>query len=450
MKEGKQKKKQKTLSVNELFNIEISKSERLRALLLIGLLALEAFLLIVIYLFYSEQYFALFNTRIALYAILIFTVIIIFYESFVHYFLRKRILLFIKRRYVFAYLNVFSEISLLSVLFIFILEYTHQTVILQSPATLTYFIFIVLSTLRLDAKLSVFTGILAAFEFIAVSIYYSSQFSNVPVDRFHPDLTGMQYLGQGVILIISGIAAGFVANLIKKKMIISWENVKEKNEIIDLFGQQISPQIATSILAKKDELSGTRKMVCVMFLDIRDFTSFVESHTPEEVVTYLNKLFHFMIDIVQMHNGVINQFLGDGFMATFGAPVASGNISQNAVMAARQIIEKVKSENETGNIPKTRIGIGLHYGQAVIGNIGSSLRKQYSITGSVVIIASRIEQLNKTYNAQLTISEQVFNQLEPEKRVVFTPLQPVMVKGYNQTLSIYILDEESMKNFNQN
>jgi len=450
MKEGKQKKKQKTLSVNELFNIEISKSERLRALLLIGLLALEAFLLIVIYLFYSEQYFALFNTRIALYAILIFTVIIIFYESFVHYFLRKRILLFIKRRYVFAYLNVFSEISLLSVLFIFILEYTHQTVILQSPATLTYFIFIVLSTLRLDAKLSVFTGILAAFEFIAVSIYYSSQFSNVPVDRFHPDLTGMQYLGQGVILIISGIAAGFVANLIKKKMIISWENVKEKNEIIDLFGQQISPQIATSILAKKDELSGTRKMVCVMFLDIRDFTSFVESHTPEEVVTYLNKLFHFMIDIVQMHNGVINQFLGDGFMATFGAPVASGNISQNAVMAARQIIEKVKSENETGNIPKTRIGIGLHYGQAVIGNIGSSLRKQYSITGSVVIIASRIEQLNKTYNAQLTISEQVFNQLEPEKRVVFTPLQPVMVKGYNQTLSIYILDEESMKKFNQN
>lgn len=437
-----------TLSVNELFNIEISKSERLRALLLIGLLALEAFLLIVIYLFYSEQYYELFNTRIALYAILIFTVIIIFYESFVHYFLGRRILLFIKHRYVFTYFNVFSEISLLSVLFIFILEYTHQTVILQSPATLTYFIFIVLSTLRLDAKLSVFTGILAAFEFIAVSIYYSSQFRNVPVDRFHPDLTGMEYLGQGVILIISGIAAGFVANLIKKKMIISWENVKEKNEVIDLFGQQISPQIAASILAKKDELSGARKMVCVMFLDIRDFTPFVESHTPEEVVTYLNKLFHFMIDIVQMHNGVINQFLGDGFMATFGAPVPAGNISQNAVIAAMQIIEKVKSENEAGNIPKTRIGIGLHYGQAVIGNIGSSIRKQYSITGSVVIIASRIEQLNKTYNAQLTISEQVFNQLEPEEKVVFIPQQPVMVKGYNQTLSIFILNEESMKNFN--
>ncbi len=448
MKERKQKKMQKTLSINELFSIEISKSERLRALLLIGLLALEAFLLIVIYLFYSEQYYALFNTRIAFYAILIFTVIIIIYESLVHYFLGKRILLFTKHRYGFAYLNVFSEISLLSVLFIFILEYTHQTVILQSPATLTYFIFIVLSTLRLDAKLSVFTGILAAFEFIAVSVYYSSQFSVVPVDHFRSDLTGMQYLGQGVILIISGIAAGFVANLIKKKMIISWENVKEKNEIIDLFGQQISPQIATSILAKKDELSGTRKMVCVMFLDIRDFTPFVENHTPEEVVTYLNKLFHFMIDIVQMHNGVINQFLGDGFMATFGAPVASGNISQNAVIAARQIIEKVKSENETGNIPKTRIGIGLHYGQAVIGNIGSSLRKQYSITGSVVIIASRIEQLNKTYNAQLTISKEVFDQLEPEKQVVFIPQQPVMVKGYNQTLSIYILDEESMKNFN--
>lgn len=434
-------------TIEESFNLEISNSERLRSLLLIALLGLEAVLLIVIYLFYREQYNALFNSPISLYAILIFTLLIIVYESFAHYFIGKGIPLHSRHKSAFGYLNTFSEITLLTVLFIFIVEYSGQTVILQAPATLTYFIFIVLSTLRLDFKLSVFTGGLAALEYIAVSVYYSSFFHDVPVDRFHPDLTGMQYLGQGMMLLISGIAAGFVADLIKQKMLVSWKNIQEKNEVIDLFGQQISPQIAERILESKDELSGTRKNVCVMFLDIRNFTPFVENHSPEEVVSYLNKLFYFMIDIVQKYDGVINQFLGDGFMATFGAPVSGGNISQKAVMASMEIIQKVKQENHSGDIPSTRIGIGLHYGEAVIGNIGSATRKQYSITGDVVILASRIEQLNKIYQSQLIISEQVFRKLAGEIKAEFTVQEPVNIKGINQPVSPYILDETD-KNFN--
>jgi adenylate cyclase len=210
-------------------------------------------------------------------------------------------------------------------------------------------------------------------------------------------------------MINTGIAAGFVADLIKKKMIISWNNIKEKNEIINLFGQQISPQIADNILKNRNELSGTRKKVCIMFLDIREFTPFVERKQPEEVVAYLNALFGFMIKIIETHHGLINQFLGDGFMATFGAPVSIENSSQHATEASLEIIHKINSEFDKGNIPKTRIGIGLHYGEAVTGNIGSSIRKQYSITGKVVIMASRIEQLNKKYNTQLLISEEVYN-----------------------------------------
>ena len=445
-RENKQGKMHKTLSLEELFSIEISNSERLRALLLIGLLGLEAILLLAIYLFYHEKYISLFNSPIALYAILIFTLLIIVYGLLVHYLIGRRIIVFTQHSNVFAYLNGFSEISLLTVLFIFIIEYSNQTLILHAPATLTYFIFIVLSTLRLNFRLSVFSGGLAAIEYIAVSVYYSTLYSDVPVDQFHPDLTGMQYLGQGVIMLISGIAAGFVADLIKKKMLVSWENIKEKNEVIDLFGQQISPQIAGSILEKRAELSGTRKMVCVMFLDIRNFTLFVESHTPEEVVAYLNKLFYFMIDIVQRHDGVINQFLGDGFMATFGAPVSEGNISQKAVMASQKIIEQVKQEYESGNIPETRIGIGLHYGEAVIGNIGSSVRKQYSITGNVVIMASRVEQLNKLYNSQLVISEQVLQELDNDVKTAFLPQKPEKVKGINRPVSLYIFNETQCTN----
>jgi adenylate cyclase len=429
-------------SSKELYSAEIAGSERLRALILIGMLGLEAILLMVIYFFYRKQYLLLFNTHIAIYAILIFTLTIIVYEAFVHYFIGKRMRMFFHHRSIFGYLNAFSEITLLTLLFIFIVEYSGQTVILISPATLTYFLFIVLSTLRLNFRLSVFTGALAAVEFVAVSVYYSTVFSNQPVDRFHPDLSGMQYLGQGVILFISGIAAGFVADLIKKKIRVSWQHMKEKNEVIDLFGQQISPQIAGSILEKKEELSGTRKNVCVMFLDIRNFTPFVENHSPEEVVDYLNSLFSFMIDSVQRYDGVINQFLGDGFMATFGAPVSEGNISQKAVRASIDIIQKVKQENKAGKIPPTKIGIGLHYGEAVIGNIGSSVRKQYSITGNVVIMASRIEQLNKRWHSQLVISHEVFSQLAKDVKAVFMPQEPVKVKGIHRPVLLYVLNEE--------
>jgi adenylate cyclase len=429
-------------SSKELYNAEIAGSERLRALILIGMLGLEAILLMVIYFFYRKQYLSLFNTHIAIYAILIFTLSIIVYEAFVHYFIGKRMRMFFHHRSIFGYLNAFSEITLLTLLFVFIVEYSGQTVILISPATLTYFLFIVLSTLRLNFRLSVFTGALAAVEFVAVSVYYSTVFSNQPVDRFHPDLTGMQYLGQGVILFISGIAAGFVADLIKKKIRVSWQHMKEKNEVIDLFGQQISPQIAGSILEKKQELSGTRKNVCVMFLDIRNFTPFVESHSPEEVVDYLNSLFSFMIDSVQRYDGVINQFLGDGFMATFGAPVSEGNISEKAVRASIDIIQKIKQENKAGKIPPTKIGIGLHYGEAVIGNIGSSIRKQYSITGNVVIMASRIEQLNKRWHSQLVISHEVFSQLAKDVKTVFMPQEPVKVKGIHRPVLLYVLNEE--------
>ncbi len=437
MESKKQKTGGKKLTEEELFKAEISKSEQLRAFILIGLLAFEALFLLVIYFFYSDEYLQLFKTNIAIYAIFIFTGLIIVYEFSIHYFLggKKHFFLLNPRR--FTYFNSFSEITLLTVLLVFIVEYSDQTIILQAPATLTYFIFIVLSTFWLNFKLSVFTGMLSAAEYMLVSAYYSSQLSRMPVDTAHPHLTGMQYLGQGLIMIITGVAAGFVADLIRKKLIISWESIRKKNEVIDLFGQQISPQIVDNILKNQEELSGARKKVCIMFLDIRQFTPFVEQHQPEEVVTFLNKLFGFMIDIVQDRQGVINQFLGDGFMATFGAPVSLNNSSQLATEAACEIIDRINSLYQKGEIPKTRIGIGLHYDEAVTGNIGSSVRKQYSITGKVVIMASRIEQLNKKYHTTMLISKEVYDHLEEPTKQKFAWLETTHIKGSKRLVSLY-------------
>lgn len=425
---------------DELFYQEIETSERLRTGVLIGLLGLEGIMLLVIYLFYQGEYFRLFSTHIALYAVLIFMAIIVIYELILHYYrhhFRKMTDISYTLK---GYINAFIEVSLLSLLLIFIISYSQQVIILHTPAALTYFIFIILSTLRLDFKLSLFTGVLAAFEYISISLYFSSySIQSETSGLLHSNI---QILGQGLMLIIAGIASGFVASLIKNKMLASLYSIKEKNEVIDLFGQQISPQIAHEILKDKSGHTGRRKDVCIMFLDIRDFTPFSEHREPEEVVTYLNNLFGFMIEIVQSHKGIINQFVGDGFMATFGAPVSDPDTVINAVEASREIISRKATEIKNGNIPQTRIGIGLHYGEAVTGNIGSAMRKQYSITGSVVNIASRIESLTKGFKTELLVSEEVISALDKNNRNQFNSIGQVEVKGSKKMISLYKLKEQ--------
>ncbi|MBI2430193.1 MAG: adenylate/guanylate cyclase domain-containing protein, partial [Ignavibacteriales bacterium] len=178
--------------------------------------------------------------------------------------------------------------------------------------------------------------------------------------------------------------------------------------------------------------------VCIMFLDIRGFTSFAEKHSPEEIVQYQNAFFTSVVDVVDKNNGIINQFLGDGAMITFGAPVSKGNDCQNALNTALEILERIKMDGENGKIHMTTVGIGIHVGEAVTGNVGSSKRKQYSITGNVVICASRIEQLNKEYNSQLLISKDLFDGLD-EKPVYAEHLGPVTVKGREEPIEIYKL-----------
>ena len=211
------------------------------------------------------------------------------------------------------------------------------------------------------------------------------------------------------LLAISGMIATFLQNkrVVEFKMRIE-QQLRDKNEIMSKFSQQVSKNVAEELVRKNIEYKSEKREVCVMFLDIRNFTPFAEKKEPEEVVQYLNKLFDFMISIIDKHHGIVNQFLGDGFMTTFGAPVTIGNSCQNAVDAACEILETLANKNFTGDIKETRVGIGIHNGKAITGNIGSSVRSQYSVTGNVVILASRIEQLTKQYDAQILISSEVY------------------------------------------
>ncbi len=211
--------------------------------------------------------------------------------------------------------------------------------------------------------------------------------------------------------------------------------VGAEQKIVKLLKQQLSGDVAKELLMNNSNKPGERRFVCIMFLDIRDFTPMAEKLSPEEIIAYQNNVFGFMIDIIQKHNGNINQLMGDGFMATFGAPVSRGNDCQNAFSAAKEILAEIKERNEAGVIQKTKIGIGLHAGYVVTGNVGTEARKQYSVTGNPVIIASRVEQLNKTYKSQLIITEEVYKKLEKPLKLT-QPFLEVEVKGRTNPVKI--------------
>ena len=124
-------------------------------------------------------------------------------------------------------------------------------------------------------------------------------------------------------------------------------------------------------------------------------------------------------------------------MVTFGAPSPLSNPSQHAVNAAMEIQKELNKEISKGNIPLTRIGIGIHTGDAVTGNIGNSERQQYSITGNVVILASRIEQLNKEFDSQFLVSGDVVKSID--KSIASELMGAVNIKGWSQPVPVYKL-----------
>ena len=215
--------------------------------------------------------------------------------------------------------------------------------------------------------------------------------------------------------------------------------IENKKRAISLFGQQVSKEVALELLSDSFNSGSKELFACSMFLDIRDFTVFAENKEPSEIIQFQNDVFGFMIDSISRHHGIINQFLGDGFMATFGAPASSGNDCQNAVDAALGILKQLKQLCESGVIPKTKVGIGLHAGQIITGNVGTIERKQYSITGNTVILASRIEQLNKRFNSEILISKEVLDKLNQDNLKIKN-LGEVDVKGRSEPIEIVRLE----------
>lgn len=336
------------------------------------------------------------------------------------------------------YGNALIEVSAPTVLILLTAEILHPVYALVSSASLAYFLFVMLSTLRLKFWLPVFTGAVAAVEYLILALLFTSQPESISVDPILGTLPA--HVAKSIIYVAGGLVAGFVALQIRKQVTNSLHTVSDRNRIISIFGQHVSPAVVDKLLTQKVEVEGEIRHVCLMFLDIRDFTSFAEKRHPHEVVQYLNELFEIMIDCINRHRGIVNKFLGDGFMAVFGAPLSDGQDIQNAVAAAMEITAKLDELNRSGQIPHTRIGIGLHAGEAVTGTVGAATRKEYTIIGDTVNLAARLEQLNKQFGSQVLISEAVWKAMgQNGNQHQAVALGHVPVRGHEREVQVYKL-----------
>jgi len=413
---------------------EILKSEQLRAILLAGisliLISVFGFLLLMF-----KDKLLIFIPTVTPFYYFIYIFIFLFFREVLALFIFKKVS---RKGFMipvfFRYASVIIETSVPTLLLVIIfIEYDHVFA-LSTPVVLLYSLFIVLSTLTLDFKISLVSGFTAALGYLILVFSWTG---NESADSaLHLFDQPYMYMGKAALLFLSGGLAGFVGFQLKKRILSSYEAIFETNRITNLFNQQVSQEIVDELKQNELNLEAKRKFVCVMFLDIRGFTPFVQDKEPEEIIRFQNEVFGFMIDIIRKNHGIINQFLGDGYMATFGAPVSRGNDCLNAYKSAVEILKEVHQKNIKGELPGTKLGIGLHAGDIVAGNVGTSQRKQYSITGNTVIIASRIEQLNKEYCTELLISEEVYEKILPAQEQI-SSLGEVKVKGREKAVNIF-------------
>jgi adenylate cyclase len=415
---------------------EILHSERLRMAILAGIFALLTVLLPVFATVFREDYLRNFGSPAMIGYAAGVAAALVGYELLVRAILGRMLAAGRMPSPLLRFWNAFIETSTPTLVMLAMGQYANPVAVLQGPAAFLYAVFIVLSTLRLDFRLSVFTGVVAAAEFVALSFHVAA----LEAGGAAPEVLSAPgfILMKGVTLLLAGVAAGFVAGQLRRRIVKAYYAGEERQRIFSAFGQQVSPEVVEELLRQGPAIASRRSFVCVLFMDIRDFTRLVEKRSPEAIVGIQNAVFGAGIEVVNRHRGVINQFLGDGFMATFGAPISSGDDCRHAVAAARELVAQIAALVAGGRIPPLTIGLGLHAGEAVTGNVGTEARRQYSITGDVVILASRIEQLNKDYGSQILVSAEVLERCG-EEGAGAVALGAVHVKGREEPIEIYRL-----------
>ena len=211
---------------------------------------------------------------------------------------------------------------------------------------------------------------------------------------------------------------------------------KQRSLVTDIFGKYVSKEVANEILKKTTSeeliLKGEKRVITILFSDIRHFTSISEKLRPEDLVSFLNRYLSDMTDVIIENKGIVDKYIGDAIMAFWGAPLEEKNHARLACIAALAMKQKLEEEKMD-----FKIGIGINTGSVIVGNMGSLQRVNYTAIGDTVNISSRLEGLNKEYGTTIIIGEATYKEVKDE--FVFRELDLIKVKGKDVPIRIYEL-----------
>lgn len=214
----------------------------------------------------------------------------------------------------------------------------------------------------------------------------------------------------------------------------------ERKQVESLFGKFVSPQVLDKLLKDKKGISqeGQRKVMTVLFSDIREFTTLSETIPADEVILILNEYMTEMVEVILKHNGTLDKYIGDSIMAFYNDPVEMEDHALRAVLTAVEMkiaLDKLNEKWKSEGKPALNMGIGINTGEMIVGHMGSPKLLDYTVIGDNVNLTSRIEGLNKEYDTNIIISESTYNEVKDDVEAVY--LDECMVKGRQNAVKIY-------------
>ncbi len=226
------------------------------------------------------------------------------------------------------------------------------------------------------------------------------------------------------------------------------ETERERNQIRSAFGHYLAPVMVEQLAREpaKLKLGGEMRTITVLFVDVRNFTRLSESMSASELVEFANRLFAPLSDAILAHQGTIDKYMGDAILAFWNAPLDDARHPQNACRAALQMrvaVDRLGADGWSGPRETIRIGIGINTGDAVVGNVGSPQRFDYSVIGEVVNTASRLQDATKTWGADILLGESTASAV-PQFAVL--EVGEILLRGKARTERLFaLLGDETAK-----
>jgi adenylate cyclase len=328
---------------------------------------------------------------------------------------------------------------------------------------LYFYLFLIIAVLTYSPRVVLWTGVSAAAAWSAATLWVLSLPETVTLVRredwsqltyeqvltviLDPRFVDLGRWGRQIVLLL--VVSGGLAVIVRRSRRLVLRQADAERQRANL-SRYFSPNMVDDLAASDEPLGATRtQRVGVMFVDLVGFTALSAQQSAEAVIELLREFHRLVASTVFAHGGTLDKFLGDGALVTFGTPRSGERDAANALRCARAIVRAVgewSGQRERQGQPPVRIGVGLHYGPVVLGDVGDAQRMEFAVVGDTVNVASRLQELTRTLGATLLVSQDLLDAARSESAFALSDVEglreiaPQAVRGRTGTLHLWALD----------